>query len=101
MLKSKKEKEPAAAAPAEPARKAAPAAKRAAVKAPAQKVEELYLQFGGQEWNVSECRERATAAFVAAGHRASTIKKLAIYLKPEEGKAYYVVNDKENGSIDL
>lgn len=70
-------------------------------KAAVQKVEEVYLQAGGFEWNVSDCKERAVAAFVADGHKASSVKKLVIYLKPEEGKAYYVINDSENGSISL
>lgn len=65
------------------------------------KEEEVYLQAGGSEWNISDCRERAAAAYVAEGHKASSIKKLVVYLKPEEGKAYYVVNDSENGSFDL
>ncbi len=73
----------------------------AAKKAAVQKVEEVYLQAGGCEWNVSDCKERAVAAFVADGHKASSVKKLVIYLKPEEGKAYYVINDSENGSISL
>jgi len=79
------------------AAKAAP--KKAALKAA--KTEEIYLQAGGQEWNVSDCKERAVAAFVAEGHKASSVKKLVMYLKPEEGKAYYVINDSENGSISL
>ena len=29
------------------------------------------------------------------------IDKLAIYIKPEDGKAYYVVNDDITDSIDL
>lgn len=79
------------------AAKAAP--KKAALNAA--KTEEIYLQAGGVEWNVTDCKERAVAAFVAEGHKASAVKKLAVYLKPEEGKAYYVINDSENGSIDL
>ena len=70
-------------------------------KAAVQKVEEVYLQAGGCEWNVSDCKERAVAAFVADGHKASSVQKLVIYLKPEEGKAYYVINDSENGSVEL
>lgn len=73
----------------------------AAKKAAVQKGEEVYLQAGGCEWNVSDCKERAVAAFVADGHKASSVKKLVIYLKPEEGKAYYVINDSENGSVEL
>lgn len=94
-------------APAEsPAAKAVEAVKEtakktAAKRTPIKKVEEIYLQAGGAEWNVSACRERAVAAYVESGHRASSVKKLVIYLKPEEGKAYYVVNDDVNGSVDL
>jgi len=71
------------------------------LKKPAEKVEEVYLQAGGTEWNISDCKDRAVAAFVAEGHRASSVKKLVIYLKPEEGKAYYVINDGVNGCLDL
>jgi len=83
----------------ETAKKAA-AVKKTAAK-DVQKVEEVYLQAGGMEWNVTECREKAVAAYVAKGHRASSVKKLVVYLKPEEGKGYFVVNDGENGEFDL
>ena len=75
------------------------AGKKTAEKA--ERVEEIFLQSGGAEWNITECRKRVIAAYVAEGHRESGIKKLEIYLKPEEGKAYYVVNDSVNGSVDL
>jgi len=71
------------------------------LKKPVEKVEEVYLQAGGAEWNISDCKDRAVAAYVAEGHRASSVKKLVIYLKPEEGKAYYVINDDVNGCVDL
>lgn len=92
---------PAAVEAAAPVVEAVAPKKTAAKKPEVQKVEEIYLQAGGCEWNVSDCKERAVAAFVAEGHRASSVKKLVMYLKPEEGKAYYVINDSENGSIDL
>ena len=77
------------------------AAAQTKAKAAAKRVEEMYLQAGGQEWNITDCRERAAAAYTAQGHTDASIKKLTAYLKPDEGKAYYVVNDAENGSIDL
>ena len=46
-------------------------------------------------------KEQIVAAYVAEGHRASAIKKLTIYLKPEERKAYYVINEKATGDVDL
>ncbi len=74
--------------------------KKTAAK-PAQKVEEVFLQFGGEEWNVAQLKQAAQDAYVAEGHRASTIKKLSVYVKPEERKAYYVVNDKITGSVEF
>ena len=49
----------------------------------------------------SDLVEKAKAAFVAQGHRASAIRDLNVYVKPEDGKAYYTVNDKTSDSIDL
>lgn len=46
--------------------------------------------------------DKVKAAFVASGHRVSSIKSLQIYIKPEENKAYYVINDnKYSGEVDL
>lgn len=78
-----------------------PQADASSEKPPVQKVETFYLQFGGEEWDISDCKERAVAAYVAEGHYRSNIKKLTLYLKPEERKAYYVINDKAEGSVDL
>lgn len=75
------------------------AEKKTAAKPAAQKVEEVLIQFGGEEWNVEQLKQAAQAAYVAEGHRASTIKKLTVYVKPEERMAYYVVNDKITGSV--
>lgn len=75
------------------------AEKKSAAKPAVQKVEEVLIQFGGEEWNVAQLKEAAQAAYVAEGHRASSIKKLTVYLKPEERMAYYVVNDKVTGSV--
>ena len=70
--------------------------------APAVSVEtELYLQTAGGEWNISDCKERVMAAYAADGHETSGIRKLTVYLKPEEGKVYYVVNEEATGSVEL
>lgn len=65
------------------------------------RVEKLILQVGGEEWNVDDCRSRVIEDFVSSGHAAYAIKSLAIYLKPEERKAYYVINEEYRGSVDL
>jgi hypothetical protein len=39
---------------------------------------------------------------VAEGKKTSAIKKVKLYVKPEEGKAYYVINEGlKNGSTGV
>lgn len=91
----------------ETTKKAAPAKKTTTKKAaPAKKkeverVEEVYLQFGSLEVTTKEVLDKAKQAYVAEGHRESSIKSIRLYLKPEESMAYYVINDKFAGGISL
>lgn len=62
---------------------------------------EVFIQYQGKEAIVEEAIEKAKAEFVADGHRVSSIKSLQIYLKPEEYAAYYVINQKFAGRVDL
>ena len=73
---------------------AAPAAKKtAAVK------ENVKIQFDGCEFCVAEIVEKAKADYKA--NNKAAVKSLDVYVKPEERKAYYVVNGKTEGSVDL
>ena len=86
-----------------PAKKVA-AKKTTAVKTETKKVEkkdEVFVQFAGEEYSVEDVMDKAKAAYVAEGHRAAAIKSVRLYIKPEERKAYYVINEKAAGSIDL
>ncbi len=81
-----------------------PVEKKASARTETKKVEkkdEVFVQFAGEEYVVEEVMEKAKAAYVAEGHRASAIKSVRLYIKPEERKAYYVINDKAAGSIEL
>lgn len=92
-----------AAAKKEEAPKAA-AAKKAPAKKAAAKAEttsQVVIQYLGSESTVDSIVEKVTGAYVAEGHRASSIKDLRVYLKPEEGLAYYVINEKVAGKVDL
>ena len=81
-----------------------PAAKKATAKK-ADKPElkpEVYIEYQGRQAAEASVVEKVKAAFVASGHRASSIKSLQLYIKPEEFKAYYVINDnKYSGEVDL
>ncbi len=84
---------------AAPAPEPRPSARKQKGKAPAEK--KVLIQYGGGEWNVADLEEKAIAAYVADGHRRGRITKLEIYIKPEERKIYYAVNDKTIGSTDF
>lgn len=62
---------------------------------------EIIIQYQGNEASMEEVIEKAKAEFVAAGHRMSSIKSLQVYFKPEDAAAYYVVNQKFAGKVDL
>ena len=60
-----------------------------------------YVQFAGKEILRADLGEKATQEWVDLGHRASSIKSLDLYVKPEDMAAYYVINGKESGKIEL
>lgn len=69
-------------------------------KEPAQA--EVYVQYGPNgEASVADVVERIKNEYVAQGHRVSSIKSLKVYVKPEERSAYYVINEKTQGRVDL
>lgn len=75
--------------------------KKAAVEIKA----DVYVQFAGMEYSEESIMEKVVAAWEAEGKKASAIKRVKLYVKPEDGKAYYVVNEKlkngSTGAVDL
>ena len=85
-----------------PAKKAATTTKKAPAKKAAAKVETVItVQFQGNEVSIASVEEKVKAQFVAEGNKASSIKSLNIYVKPEESSAYYVINGDITGRVDL
>ena len=75
------------------------AAAKKAEKAPL--MPEIKIQFAGNEADEDEIVNAIKNKYVSEGHRASAIKSLQIYLKPEENAAYYVINQKSMGMVPL
>ena len=61
----------------------------------------VYVQFAGLEISTADLTAKVTEEWVALGHRASSIKSLDLYVKPEDMAAYYVINGKASGSVEL
>lgn len=99
------EKKAVSAAKAE---KKAPAAK-AEKKAPAVKAEkkapvaaEVVLQWNGNDYTYDRLLQSAKDVWqYDQGKNVADFKKAVIYVKPEEGKAYVVVNDTDELSFDI
>ena len=63
--------------------------------------QQLFLQFNEQEVELSAVEANVKKDWKDAGHKLTEIESLDIYVKPQEGKAYYVVNKEVEGKIDL
>lgn len=92
------------------AEKKAPAKKTAAKKAPAKKAPakkaelktEMYLQFYGKEYSDKEILQKVKEIWTKVlKKKVGDMKDVKIYLKPEEAKAYYVINGDTTGEVNL
>ena len=59
---------------------------------------ELYVEFGGKQYNVTDVIDRAKADYRTT-HKVG-VQSCKVYIKPEEGAAYYVIN-KVSGKLEL
>ena len=98
-------KKTAAAAPAveAPAAEAKESKTRKSAKAPARRgrpplAPQLYVEFSGKQYNVTDIIDRAKADYRAT-HKVG-VQSCKVYVKPEEDAAYYVIN-KVSGKLEL
>ena len=63
--------------------------------------QQTILQFDGNEFDITDVEANVKKSWKDAGKKLSDIETLDIYVKPQEGKAYYVVNKEFEGKIDL
>ena len=77
------------------------AAKTTAAKK-AEPVTEVYVQYWGKEIHTSEVADRIKKIWTEdMGKKASELKNLKIYIKPEDNGAHYVINGDVTGFIGL
>lgn len=60
-----------------------------------------YLQFAGAEYSIRDIEQRVRAAWHENAGEDARINRLRIYIKPEEQRVYYVVNNRDSGSLPL
>lgn len=87
--------------PMTPEEKAAAAAERAEKKAKADSLKpEIFVQYQGTQTDMNALVEAARADFRSKRKR-TLILDLKLYVKPEEGVAYYVVNEQHEGKVSF
>lgn len=96
-MPEKKVSAPAAEAPA------AGGKARKSAKAPARRgrpplAPELYVEMSGEQYNITDIIDRAKADYRTT-HKVG-VQSCKVYVKPEEGAAYYVIN-KFSGKLEL
>lgn len=68
----------------------------------AEPVTEVYVQYWGKEIHTSEVADRIKKIWTEdMGKKASELKDLKIYIKPEDNGAHYVINGDITGFIEL
>lgn len=77
--------------------------RKTAAKAPARRgrpplAPELYVELNGKQYNITDVIDRAKADYRAT-HKVG-VQSCKVYVKPEEGAAYYVIN-KVSGKLEL
>lgn len=75
-----------------------PAAKRGPKKQ-VEKIQEVFVEYNGDQFLTGEIVEKIHEEYRAEGHRVGAIKSLRVYIDPAERRAYYVINDKAEGKF--
>ena len=63
--------------------------------------ETVFVQFAGKEVAVSDMMPKIKKVWQSAGNRIKDIQDVKLYVKPEDGKVYFVINDDFSDSVDF
>ena len=62
----------------------------------------IYVQYMGDEITTDEIMKKIKEYWTKElKKKVSEMKNVIVYVKPEEGKAYYVINDEITGDVAL
>ena len=63
--------------------------------------QQFLLQYNGQEFDLGAVEASVKQDWKDKGNKVTAIETLDIYVKPEDAKAYYVINNDIEDSVDL
>lgn len=78
------------------------AVKKTAAKRPSKKDMKVrtFVEYYGKQVEEKEMIARVKKAWTKKGKRVGEIKTMELYVKPEEGAIYYVINSEETGAVE-
>lgn len=101
-IKAKAAKENVKKTAAKEVKEAKEAVKKTAAKRPSKKDMKVrtFVEYYGKQVEEKEMIARVKKAWTKKGKRVGEIKTLELYVKPEEGAVYYVINSEETGAVE-
>ena len=63
--------------------------------------ENIYIEFYGEQILQSDVVAEAKKIWKGLGKKAADLKKIELYIKPEDDRVYYVFNGKTTGSFPI
>lgn len=61
----------------------------------------LYVEYFGKQVEEKEMIAAVKKAWTNAGNKVGDIKTIQLYVKPEDGAVYYVINKTESGKVEF
>ena len=61
----------------------------------------VYIEFYGEQVFEADVIAEAKKIWTDSGKKAADLKKLEVYIKPEDDRVYYVFNGDETGSFPI
>ena len=61
----------------------------------------IVVQYQSRDRKTDDLLEQIKADAISKGLKDEDFGKVDVYIKPEEGKVFYVINDSVNGNIDF
>lgn len=62
---------------------------------------EVFVEYDASQIRAKDVVKQVKDKYKEEGKNIDDIRKLNVYIKPEDNAAYYVINDDENGKIEL
>ncbi|MBE5937394.1 MAG: hypothetical protein E7265_05115 [Lachnospiraceae bacterium] len=61
----------------------------------------VFVEYSGKQVSVDDIIPNVRKEWQKAGNKIRDIKDIKVYIKPEDDKVYFVINDDFSGSIDF